>query len=35
MTLTQSEYILTVAKEKIFRGAADVRFVSQPTLSMP
>ena len=34
MTLTQIEYILAVAKEQSFRGAAQTRFVSQPTLSM-
>ena len=34
MTLTQIEYILAVAKEKSFRGAAKSRFVTQPTLSM-
>ena len=33
MTLTQIEYLLAVAKERSFRGAADSRFVSQPTLS--
>ncbi len=34
MTLTQIEYILAVAKEQSFRGAAKSRFVTQPTLSM-
>ncbi|NKB80288.1 MAG: LysR family transcriptional regulator [Nitrospirales bacterium] len=34
MTLTQIEYILAVAKERSFRGAAHTRFVTQPTLSM-
>ena len=34
MTLTQIEYILAVAKEQSFRGAAQARFVSQPTLSI-
>jgi len=34
MTLTQIEYVLAVAKEQSFRGAAHTRFVSQPTLSM-
>ena len=34
MTFTQIEYILAVAKEQSFRGAAQSRFVSQPTLSM-
>lgn len=34
MTLTQIEYVLAVAKEGSFRGAAQTRFVSQPTLSM-
>ena len=33
MTLTQIEYLLAVAKERSFRGAADSRFVSQPALS--
>ena len=33
MTLTQIEYMLAVAKEKTFRGAAESRFVSQPSLS--
>lgn len=33
MTLTQIEYMLAVAKEKTFRGAAESCFVSQPTLS--
>jgi LysR family hydrogen peroxide-inducible transcriptional activator len=33
LTLKQIEYVLAVAKEKSFRGAAQVRFVSQPTLS--
>ena len=33
MTLTQIEYMLAVAKERSFRGAADSRFVSQPALS--
>ncbi|GJL57061.1 MAG: transcriptional regulator [Nitrospirales bacterium] len=33
MTLTQIEYVLAVAKEGSFRGAADSRFVSQPALS--
>ncbi len=33
MTLTQIEYILAVAKEQSFRGAAKSRFVTQPTLS--
>ncbi len=34
MTLTQIEYILAVAQEQSFRGAAKSRFVTQPTLSM-
>ncbi|MGB0910233.1 MAG: hydrogen peroxide-inducible genes activator [Nitrospirales bacterium] len=34
MTLTQIEYILAVAKEGSFRGAAKLRHVTQPTLSM-
>jgi LysR family hydrogen peroxide-inducible transcriptional activator len=33
MTLTQIEYMLAVAKERSFRGAADSCFVSQPALS--
>ena len=33
MTLTQIEYILAVAKEQSFRGAAKTRNVTQPTLS--
>jgi DNA-binding transcriptional LysR family regulator len=34
LTLTQIEYVLAVAKEKSFPGAAQVRFVGQPTFSM-
>ena len=34
MTLPQIEYVLAVAKEQSFRGAAQARCVSQPTLSM-
>ncbi len=34
MTLTQIEYVLAVAKEQSFRGAAQLRNVSQPTLSL-
>ena len=34
MTLKQIEYVLAVGKEKSFPGAAQVRFVGQPTFSM-
>jgi hypothetical protein len=32
MTLTKIEYLLAVAKERSFRGAADSRFISQPLM---
>ena len=34
MTLNELKYIVAVAKEKHFRKASEICFVSQPTLSV-